>query len=79
MLDFWKGKKVFITGHTGFNGTWLSSLLLMITGYALNPLPGELFDRLHLNKKMQSLLMTFEIMKAYLRVLPKAILMWYSI
>lgn len=43
MLDktFWKGKKVFITGHTGFKGSWLSlwlhSLGAEVTGYALMP------------------------------------------
>lgn len=40
-LDFWKGKKVFITGHTGFKGAWLSlwlqSLGSEVTGYALTP------------------------------------------
>lgn len=38
---FWQGKKVFITGHTGFKGAWLSlwlySLGAKVTGYALNP------------------------------------------
>ena len=38
---FWKGKKVFITGHTGFKGSWLSILLnylgAEISGYALDP------------------------------------------
>ena len=41
MLDFYKGKNVFLTGHTGFKGTWLSWILLKagasITGYALCP------------------------------------------
>lgn len=41
---FYKNKKVFITGHTGFKGTWLCSVLLYagadITGYAL-PASGE--------------------------------------
>lgn len=40
-LSFYKGKKVFITGNTGFKGTWLCKVLLMagadITGYALEP------------------------------------------
>ena len=27
-LSFYKGKKVLVTGHTGFKGTWLVSLLL---------------------------------------------------
>jgi len=37
--SFWKGKKVFITGHTGFKGSWLSlwlaSMDAKITGYSL--------------------------------------------
>jgi CDP-glucose 4,6-dehydratase len=39
--DFWKGKKVLITGHTGFKGSWLCMLLnhlgAEISGYALEP------------------------------------------
>ncbi len=38
---FWRGKKVFLTGHTGFKGSWLSLWLQMlgaeVTGYALAP------------------------------------------
>lgn len=38
---FWQGKRVLITGHTGFKGSWLSlwlqSLGAEVTGYALNP------------------------------------------
>lgn len=43
MLDhqFWSGKKVFVTGHTGFKGSWLSLWLLklgaQVSGYALAP------------------------------------------
>jgi len=41
MLDFYRGKKVFITGHTGFKGTWLCRILIHagaeVTGYALDP------------------------------------------
>jgi CDP-glucose 4,6-dehydratase len=40
-MDFWQGKKVFLTGHTGFKGSWLclwlSGLGAHITGYALDP------------------------------------------
>ncbi|MCL2404055.1 MAG: CDP-glucose 4,6-dehydratase [Defluviitaleaceae bacterium] len=40
-LTFWKGKRVFITGHTGFKGSWLCRVLTGagadITGYALTP------------------------------------------
>lgn len=38
-LSFYKNKRIFITGHTGFKGTWLTRILLAagakITGYAL--------------------------------------------
>jgi CDP-glucose 4,6-dehydratase len=39
--DFWHGKRVFLTGHTGFKGGWLSLWLQTmgaeVYGYALNP------------------------------------------
>lgn len=39
--DFWKGKRVLITGHTGFKGSWLSLWLLKlgaeVYGYSLSP------------------------------------------
>lgn len=38
---FWRGRRVFLTGHTGFKGSWLSlwleSLGADVTGYALDP------------------------------------------
>lgn len=38
---FWKDKRVFITGHTGFKGSWLCMLLhslgARVTGFSLNP------------------------------------------
>ena len=41
MLEFYKGKKVFVTGHTGFKGSWLCKILVNagaeVTGYSLNP------------------------------------------
>lgn len=40
-MNFYKGKSVFITGHTGFKGTWMTQILVMagakVTGYSLNP------------------------------------------
>lgn len=38
-MSFWTGRKVFLTGHTGFKGTWLCKMLEMlgaeVYGYAL--------------------------------------------
>lgn len=40
-LDFWRNRRVFVTGHTGFKGGWLSlwlqSLGAELTGYSLKP------------------------------------------
>jgi len=40
-LSFFKGKRVFITGHTGFKGSWLTYILYLsgakIAGYSLRP------------------------------------------
>ena len=39
--DFYKGKRVLVTGHTGFKGSWLCRILINagaeLTGYSLNP------------------------------------------
>ncbi len=53
--NFWKNKKILITGHTGFKGSWLTLLLhsfgAKITGYALNPISKpNFFDGLNLGK-----------------------------
>ncbi len=60
-LDFYKGKKVLITGHTGFKGAWLSKILVMagaeVTGFALNPPTNpNLFDIAGLEGKMRSVI-----------------------
>jgi CDP-glucose 4,6-dehydratase len=58
--SFWKGKRVFITGHTGFKGSWLSiwlnSLEADLTGFALSPptVP-SLFDIAQLKRFMISI------------------------
>lgn len=40
-LSFYKGKRIFITGHTGFKGSWLTAILVKagaeVTGYSLTP------------------------------------------
>ena len=40
-MDFYRGRKVLITGHTGFKGSWMCRVLInagaAVTGYALEP------------------------------------------
>lgn len=42
--DFWRGRRVVVTGHTGFKGAWLSFWLCRlgadVAGFALDPEPG---------------------------------------
>jgi CDP-glucose 4,6-dehydratase len=57
--DFYHGKRVFLTGHTGFKGSWLAEWLLIlgaeVHGYALDPQPHELlFDQLDLSARLAS-------------------------
>jgi CDP-glucose 4,6-dehydratase len=46
---FWKGRRVFLTGHTGFKGSWLCIWLhqmgAIVTGYSLEAEKNGLFDR----------------------------------
>ncbi len=58
--SFFRGKRVFLTGHTGFKGSWLSLLLIEagaeLTGYALAPQDTpNLFSLLHLSNEMRSI------------------------
>ncbi len=59
-LEFYKGRKVLVTGHTGFKGSWLCKLLVMagahVAGYAL-PAEGtpNLFELCGIEKDMVSI------------------------
>ncbi len=57
--NFWYGKKVFVTGHTGFKGAWLAFILnhfgAQVTGYALEPPTSpNLFELIKLDKEIFS-------------------------
>lgn len=59
MLEFYQGKKVLVTGHTGFKGTWMCKVLTMleaeVTGYALDaPTEPSLFEMSNLAEKIHS-------------------------
>lgn len=60
-LEFYKGKRVFVTGHTGFKGTWLCRMLVgagaIVTGYSLEaPTNPNLFSLADLEDKMVSVI-----------------------
>jgi CDP-glucose 4,6-dehydratase len=59
MLEFWNGKKVLITGHTGFKGSWLAfwlkNLGADVCGYSLAPdAQPNLFENLEIEKRINS-------------------------
>src|SRR5512134_1968751 len=56
---FWNGKRVFLTGHTGFKGSWLClwlhSLGARVTGFALAPPTSpSLFEQAGIGKLVAS-------------------------
>lgn len=58
-MEFYRGKKVLVTGHTGFKGTWLCTMLLQagakVTGYALEPPASpSIFELTAMKERMDS-------------------------
>jgi len=75
IMDFYKGKKIFITGDTGFKGSWLAFILYLfnseVIGFALEPptIP-SLFEVLHLNAKIKHItgdIRNFKFLKSILK------------
>ena len=61
LLDFYKGKKVLVTGHTGFKGSWLCRILVQagadVTGYSLEaPTNPNLFELADVEEQMNSVI-----------------------
>lgn len=61
IISFYKGKKVFVTGHTGFKGSWLCKILAnagaVVTGYSLNPPTSpSLFEIASIEKDIHSVI-----------------------
>lgn len=59
LTNFYRGKKILVTGHTGFKGSWLCKILLdagaQVTGYSLEaPTQPSLFELLGLSERMDS-------------------------
>ncbi len=60
-LSLYNRKKIFITGHTGFKGTWLSRILILagaeVTGYSLEtPTEPSLFEQTKTAGQMKSVI-----------------------
>ena len=57
-MNFWKGKKVLLTGHTGFKGSWLTlwlrHLQAEVSGISLPALQPSLFDIAHIEEDITS-------------------------
>lgn len=72
--SIYKDKKVLVTGHTGFKGSWLTKWLLMLNaevyGYALEaPTNPSLYEQLKLDKSIRSVIndiRNFEALKKYI-------------
>lgn len=60
-LEFYRGKKVLVTGHTGFKGSWLCKILVQsgaeVTGYSLTPPTSpNLFEISGIEKEINSVI-----------------------
>ena len=60
-LSFYKNKRVLVTGHTGFKGTWMCKVLLRegaeVTGYSLGvPTNPGIFSCLNMSERMDSVI-----------------------
>lgn len=80
---FYKGKKVLVTGHTGFKGSWMCKALNMmgaeVTGYALEaPTDPSLFEICHIADGMNSVIGDIRdldhLMKVFAEVQPEIVI-----
>mgnify|MGYP000155545827 CR=1 FL=1 len=82
-LTFYKGKKVLITGHTGFKGSWMCRTLIQagaeVTGYSLEPpTDPNLFSMAEIEDKMNSVIGDIrdleKLSKAFRKVQPEIVI-----
>lgn len=82
VFDFYKGKRVFLTGHTGFKGSWLAKILVdagaIVTGYSLEaPTEPNLFGISGLSGEMNSIIGDIRdlenLKKAYFEAKPEIV------
>ena len=81
-LEFYKGKKVFITGHTGFKGSWLCRMLVNagadVTGYALAPpVAPNLFELSDIQRQVTHVVGDIrnlqDLMRAFIKAQPEIV------
>lgn len=75
--SFWKNRRVFITGHTGFKGSWLSLLLnqlgAKVFGYSLEPnTTPNMFDALKIGDTVQSCFSDIRNLNALMKALQES-------
>lgn len=82
-LEFFKGKKVLVTGHTGFKGSWLCQILIgagaEVTGYSLEPpTTPSLFDEAGIAEKINHVIGDIrdreKLMQVFQEVQPEIVL-----
>lgn len=83
MQNFYKGKKVFITGHTGFKGSWMTKILVNfgaeVTGYSLAPnTTPDLFTLTGVEQKITSIIGDIRdlasLKKAFIKAQPEIVI-----
>ena len=73
IYEFYKGKRVFLTGHTGFKGSWMCKMLAnagaIVTGYSLEaPTEPSLFKIANIEGDVYSVIGDIRDMKHNLRL-----------
>ena len=77
IFDFYKGKRVFLTGHTGFKGSWMCKMLAnagaIVTGYSLEaPTEPSLFKIANIESDVHSVIGDIRNMAALKKAFDKA-------
>ena len=77
MVEFYDGKKVFVTGHTGFKGSWLCKILVNagaeVTGYSLSPPTSpSLFEIAEIENDVNSIIGDIRDFKSLKKAFPPA-------
>ena len=75
-LNFYKGRRVFITGHTGFKGSWLTKWLLNLGANVIGiskeiPTKPAMFEILELEKKIHHIVFDITNLDQLIKVVSK--------